>query len=59
MVGTAGGPLLLGWLRDVSNGYEVPYTIAASVSFLGAMTLFFINKDEERSFDTEEQLTVS
>ena len=59
MVGTAGGPLLLGWLRDVSNGYEIPYTIAASVSFLGAMTLFLITKDEERSFDTDEQLIAS
>jgi MFS family permease len=59
MLGIAGGPLLLGWLRDVSNGYEIPYTIAASVSFLGAMTLFFINKEEEKSLDTDDELVAS
>lgn len=55
IAGTAGGPLLLGWLRDSSGGYEIPYTIAAAVSFVGAMTLFAITKEEEVTLDTEPE----
>jgi MFS family permease len=50
MVGMAGGPFFLGWLRDVSNGYEVPYIIAASMSFLAAFILIFITKEDERTY---------
>ena len=50
MVGMAGGPFFLGWLRDVSNGYEVPFIIAASMSFVAAFILIFITKDDERSY---------
>jgi MFS family permease len=59
MLGMAGGPLLLGWLRDLSEGYEVPYTVAAIVSFVGAFTLFLISKEDEKSFDADEQLVAS
>ena len=36
LVGTAGGPLLLGWLHDVSDGYRIAYLVAAGCSLAGA-----------------------
>jgi MFS family permease len=39
VVGTAGGPLLLGALYDVSGSYRLPYAVAASCSLLGAVVL--------------------
>ncbi len=38
-VGTAGGPLLLGWLRDVAGGYRTSYLVAAAFSLSGALVL--------------------
>ncbi len=37
--GTAGGPLLLGWLRDSAGGYRTSYLIAAVFSLFGAFVL--------------------
>ena len=39
MVGTAGGPLLLGWLYDNAGGYETSYLVAALCSFTGSLVL--------------------
>ncbi len=39
VVGTAGGPLLLGSLYDVFGSYEVPYAAAAACSLTGAIVL--------------------
>jgi MFS family permease len=39
VVGTAGGPLLLGSLYDVFGSYQVPYAVAASCSLTGALVL--------------------
>ena len=39
MVGTAGGPLLLGWLYDNAGGYETSYLVAAACSFTGSLVL--------------------
>jgi len=39
VIGTAGGPLLLGALYDLSDGYQVPYTVAGACSLLGAGAL--------------------
>lgn len=39
MVGTAGGPLLLGWLYDNAGGYRTSYLVAAACSFAGALVL--------------------
>lgn len=36
LVGTAGGPLLLGWLYDASGGYRASYLAAAACSLVGA-----------------------
>lgn len=38
-VGTAGGPLLLGWLRDAAGGYRTSYLVAAGFSLSGALVL--------------------
>lgn len=37
--GTAGGPLLLGWLRDSAGGYRTSYLVAAISSLVGAFVL--------------------
>jgi MFS family permease len=39
MFGTAGGPLLLGVLRDNAGGYDTAYSVAAAVSLSGAAVL--------------------
>lgn len=37
--GTAGGPLLLGWLHDVAGGYRTSYLVAGACSLTGAVVL--------------------
>jgi MFS family permease len=39
IVGTAGGPLLIGWLYDAAGSYRMPYTAAAACSLLGVIIL--------------------
>lgn len=39
VIGTAGGPLLLGWLHDHAGGYATSYTVAAACSTVGAFVL--------------------
>lgn len=39
MIGTALGPLLLGWLYDRAGGFTVPYLAAAACSFGGGVIL--------------------
>jgi len=39
MFGTAGGPLLLGWLYDLAGGYRVSYLVAAVCSISGALVM--------------------
>lgn len=51
MVGMASSPLLLGWLRDISKGYQLPFSIAAFLSIIGAGILFFISKEDERTYN--------
>lgn len=38
-LGTAGGPLLLGWLRDSAGGYRTSYLIAAGCTAAGVLVL--------------------
>lgn len=35
IVGTAGGPLIIGYLYDVGGSYRMPYAVAAVLSLLG------------------------
>ncbi len=39
IVGTAGGPLVIGYLYDVAGSYRMPYVVAAALSLLGAFVL--------------------
>jgi len=39
MLGTAGGPLLLGWLYDNAGGYDTSYLVAAACSLAGSAVL--------------------
>jgi MFS family permease len=39
VVGTAGGPFLIGALYDVAGSYRLPYTVAACCSLTGAVVL--------------------
>lgn len=39
MFGTAGGPLLLGWLYDNAGGYRTSYLVAGALSVAGALVL--------------------
>jgi MFS family permease len=39
VIGTAGGPLLLGAVYDIGGSYRIPYTIAAGCSLAGAVAL--------------------
>ena len=41
LVGTAGGPMLLGWLHDTSGGYKASYVVAGCLSFAGAVMILF------------------
>jgi cyanate permease len=47
LVGTAGGPLLLGWLHDASGGYRSSYIAAALCSVAGA-AVFVMSGPAER-----------
>jgi len=39
IVGTAAGPLLVGWLYDAAGSYRMPYTVAAACSVVGVVIL--------------------
>lgn len=41
LVGTAGGPLLLGWLHDAAGGYRASYLVAGGLSLAGAVAVLF------------------
>ncbi len=48
VVGTAGGPLLLGWLHDNAGGYGTAYTVAAIASLVAALILAWAGAGERR-----------
>ena len=39
VIGTAGGPFLLGWLYDLTGSYKVPYLVAGALSVCGAAVM--------------------
>lgn len=39
VLGTAGGPLLLGWLYDLGGNYQLSYLVAGLISLAGAATM--------------------
>jgi MFS family permease len=48
VVGTAGGPLLLGWLHDNAGGYGTAYTVAAVASLVAALILVWAGAGDQR-----------
>ena len=48
VVGTAGGPLLLGWLHDNAGGYDTAYTVAAVASLIAALILAWAGSGDHR-----------
>ena len=56
LVGTAGGPLLLGALHDVSDGYELPYVIAGVCSLVGVGAILWAGPANDRTATTEEAM---
>lgn len=55
LIGTAGGPLLLGWLHDASGGYRIAYISAACCSVLGAAA--FVLSGPATEYDEESSGT--
>jgi MFS family permease len=45
LVGTAGGPLLLGWLYDVAGGYRASYIVAGVLSLCGAVAVLLAGSE--------------
>jgi MFS family permease len=51
LVGTAGGPLLLGWLHDLSGGYRSAYLVGAVCSIVGAVAIFLAGPTSSHEAD--------
>lgn len=49
LVGTAGGPLLLGALFDATGGYRWPYVVAGACSLAGAAFMLWAGPTEQRT----------
>lgn len=47
VIGTAGGPLLLGWLYDLSGDYRLSYLVAGCLSLAGAAVMWWSGPAEE------------
>jgi cyanate permease len=56
LVGTAGGPLLLGWLHDVAGGYRTAYVVAGLLSFAGAIAIMFAGPAEQPAVSPLEEV---
>ncbi|QHB99932.1 MFS transporter [Epidermidibacterium keratini] len=53
VIGTAGGPLLLGWLYDLSGDYRLSYVVAGSLSLIGAAVMWWAGPAEEFQAEPE------
>lgn len=53
LVGTAGGPLLLGWLHDLSDGYRTAYLVAGACSFAGALAILWAGPTHPHDAEAE------
>lgn len=47
LIGTAGGPLLLGWLHDAAGGYRTSYIVAGCCSVAGGAVLLWAGPAHE------------
>lgn len=53
VVGTAGGPFLLGWLYDLTGSYLVPYIVAGVLSMTGALVMSVAGPATEYEDDSD------
>jgi MFS family permease len=53
LVGTAGGPLLLGWLHDLSDGYRTAYLVAGACSLAGAAAILWAGPTQVRADEAQ------
>ncbi len=51
VIGTAGGPFLLGWLYDQTGSYKVPYIVAGVLSVCGAAVMSIAGPATEYQHD--------
>lgn len=56
LMGTAGGPLLLGWLHDVAGGYRSSYIVAGVLSLGGGIAVLFAGPAEVDAEPLAEEL---
>ena len=56
LIGTAGGPLLLGWLYDAAGGYRASYVVAGVLSLCGAIAIMFAGPAEQPSVRQPEEV---
>ncbi|MFW2333134.1 MFS transporter [Ilumatobacter sp.] len=56
LIGTAGGPLLLGWLYDAGGGYRTSYVVAGVLSLCGAIAIMFAGPAEEPAVPVPEEV---
>jgi MFS family permease len=59
LVGTAGGPLLLGWLHDLSDGYRTAYLVGGVCSLLGAAAILWAGPARASADDLEPARVVA
>ncbi len=57
LIGTAGGPLLLGWLYDVAGGYRASYIVAGLLSLAGAIAVMFAGSAEQAPTHQPEEVS--
>ena len=58
LVGTAGGPLLLGWLYDLAGGdYRLSYLVGGALSLSGAIAVFLAGPAETESAPEATEVT--
>ncbi len=58
LIGTAGGPLLLGWLYDLAGGYRASYIVAGVLSLCGAVAVMFAGPAEQPPVRQPEEVAV-
>lgn len=56
MLGTAGGPFLLGWLYDLAGNYQTSYLVAGCLSIVGAAVMWLAGPVDDY-VDPEDQPT--
>jgi MFS family permease len=59
LVGTAGGPLLLGYLHDEAGGYRTAYLVAGVLSGVGAALMFASGSATPQFRSADDELTIA